>query len=115
MMSVRLSPARADVERELERRMMLNEQRRSAVLACILAAIVVGRGIYHLAYGFAGADLLGRGDTLLLRALGVGFEAYTSSWVSRRIREGREPSKSGAYLRAAFEVAMPTAMMAIMC
>jgi len=95
--------------------MMLNEQRRSAVLASILAAIVVGRGIYHLAYGFAGADLVGRGYMLLLMALWVGVEAYNFIWVSRRIREGREPAKSGAYLRAAFEVAMPTAMMAIMC
>ena len=43
-MSVHDSPARVDIERELEGRMLLNEQRRSAVLACILAAIVVGRG-----------------------------------------------------------------------
>jgi len=41
--------------------MLLNEQRRSAVLAWILAVIVVGRGIYHFAYGFAEDDLLGRG------------------------------------------------------
>ena len=113
--SVKLSPARADVERELERRMLLNEQRRSAVLAWILAAIVVGRGIYHFAYGFAEDDLLGRGYTLLLMAAWVGVETHNFLWVSRRIREGREPVRSRAYIRAAFEVAIPTAMLAIMC
>src|SRR4030095_8828008 len=45
----------------------------------------------------------------------VGVETHTFIWVSRRIREGREPVRSRAYLSAAFEVAMPTAMMAIMC
>jgi hypothetical protein len=111
----KLSPAGADVERELERRMLLNEQRRSAVLAWILAAIVVGRGIYHLAYGFAEDDLLGRGYTLLLMAGWVSVETYNYIWVSRRIREGSKPVKIRAYIRAAFEVAIPTAMMAIMC
>jgi adenylate cyclase len=114
-MSVKFSPARADVERELEGRMLLTEQRRSAVLASILAVTVVGRGIYHLAYGFAEDDLLGRGYTLFLTAAWVGVETHNFIWVSRRIREGREPVRSRAYIRAAFEAAMPTAMMAIMC
>src|SRR5262245_23973086 len=52
---------------------------------------------------------------LLLMAAWVGVEAHTFIWVSRRIRQGRGPVRSRAYLRAAFEVAMPTAMMAIMC
>jgi adenylate cyclase len=111
----KLSPAWADVERELERRMLLNEQRRSAVLAWILAAIVVGRWIYHLAYGFAEDDLLGRGYALLLIAGWVGAETHNFIWVTRRIREGKAPVKVRDYLRAAFEVGMPTAMMAIMC
>jgi len=114
-MSAKFSPARADVERELDRRMLLNEQRRSAVLAWILAAIVVGRGIYHLAYGFAEDDLLGRGYTLLLMAGWVGVETYNFVWVSRRVRERREPVRIRAYIHAAFEVAIPTAMLAIMC
>ena len=113
--SVKLSPARADLERELERRVLLNEQRRSAVLAWILAVIVVGRAIYHFAYGFAEDDLLGRGYTLLLMAAWVGVETHNFLWVSRRIREGREPVRSRAYIRAAFDVAIPTAMLAIMC
>ena len=95
--------------------MLLNEQRRSTVLDWILAAVVVGRGIYHLVYGFAEDDLLGRGYTLLLMAAWVGVETHNFIWVSRRIREGREPVKIRAYIRAAFEVAIPTAMMAIMC
>jgi hypothetical protein len=78
-MSVKFSPARADVERELERRMLLNEQRRSTVLDWILAAVVVGRGIYHLVYGFAEDDLLGRGYTLLLMAAWVGVETHNFS------------------------------------
>ncbi len=113
--TLRLSPANIDVERELERRMLLTDQRRSAVLACILAAIVVGRAIYHLAYGFAEGDLLGRGYTLLLLTAWVAVETHNFFWANRRVREGREPVRSRAYLRAAFEVAMPTAMMAIMC
>src|SRR5689334_19995097 len=84
-----LSPARGDVEQELERRVLLNEQRRSAVLASILAVIVVGRGIYHFAYGFAEDELLGRGYTLLLMAAWVGVETHNFFWVGRRIREGR--------------------------
>ncbi len=112
--TLRLSPARAD-ERELAGRILLTEQRRSAILAWILAAIVVGRGIYHLVHGFAEDDLLGRGYTLFLLAAWVGVETHSFIWASRRIREGREPIRSRAYLRAAFEVAMPTAMMAIMC
>jgi adenylate cyclase len=115
VMGVRVSPARADIERELERRMLLTERRRSAVLAWILGAIVVGRGIYHLRYGLAEDDLLGRGYTLVLIAAWVGFETHNFIWVSRRIREGREPVRSRAYVRAAIEVAMPTTMMAIMC
>ena len=114
-MSVHDSPARVDIERELEGRMLLNEQRRSAVLACILAAIVVGRGVYHLAYGFAADELLGRGYILLVMTAWVGVETHNFIWVSRRIRERRGPVKSRAYLRAAFEVAMPTVMLAIMC
>jgi adenylate cyclase len=114
-MTASFSPTRADIERELERRMMLNEQRRSAVLACILAAIVIGRGIYHWAYGFAQDELLGRGYMLVVMAAWVGVETYNFIWVSRRIREGSESVTGRAYIRAAFEVAMPTAMMAIMC
>jgi adenylate cyclase len=95
--------------------MLLTEQRRSAVLACILAAIVVGRAIYHYAYGLAEDALLGRGYMLLLMAAWVGVETHTFIWVNRRIRQGRGPVRSRAYLRAAFEVAMPTAMMAILC
>src|SRR4029453_12926919 len=45
----------------------------------------------------------------------VGLETHNFIWVSRRIRERRGPVKSRAYLRAAFEVAMPTVMLAIMC
>jgi len=66
-------------------------------------------------HGFAEDDLLGRGYTLFLLAAWVGVETHNFIWASRRIREGREPIRSRAYLRAAFEVAMPTAMMAIMC
>ena len=95
--------------------MLLTEQRRSAVLACILAAIVVGRTVYHYIYGLAEDALLGRGNMLLLMAAWVGVETHTFIWVSRRIREGREWARSRAYFRAAIEVAMPTAMMAIMC
>src|SRR5262245_61716397 len=95
--------------------MLINEQRRSAVLAGTLAAVVVGRAIYHLAYGFSEIDLLGRGYALLLLAVWAGVEAHNFIWVSRRIREGGEAVRSRAYVRAAFEVAMPTAMMAIMC
>jgi adenylate cyclase len=95
--------------------MLLNEQRRSAVLAWILAVIVVGRAIYHFAYGFAEGDLLGRGYTLLLMVAWVGVETHNYLWASRCIREGGEPGRSRAYIRAAFEIAIPTAMLAIMC
>jgi adenylate cyclase len=95
--------------------MLLNEQRRSAVLAWILAVIVVGRGVYRLAYGFAEDDLLGRGYALLLMAAWIGVETHSFLWVSRRIREDREPVRSRAYIRAAFEVTLPTAMLTIMC
>jgi hypothetical protein len=95
--------------------MLLNEQRRSAVLAWILAAIVVGRGLYHLAYGFAQDDLLGREYTLLLMAGWVGVETYNFIWVSRRVREGSKPVKIRHYIREAFEIAIPTATLAIMC
>src|SRR4030095_1772078 len=113
-MSVHDSSARVDIERELEGRMLLNEQRRSAVLACILAAIVVGRGVYHLAYGFAAGEMLGRRDILLVDTALVGLETHHLILGGRRIRERRGPVKSRAYLRTAFEVAMPTVMLAIM-
>jgi len=60
-------------------------------------------------------DLRGRGYTLLLMAGWVGVETYNFVWVSRRIREGTKPVKIQNYIRTAFEVAIPTAMMAIMC
>jgi adenylate cyclase len=52
---------------------------------------------------------------LLVLAAWAGVEAHNFIWVGRRIREGREGVKSRAYVRAALEIAMPTAMMAIMC
>src|SRR5204862_3600446 len=93
------SSASVDVERELEGRMLLTEQRRSAVLACILAAIVVGRTVYQYIYGLAEDALLGRGYMLLLMAAWVGVETHTFIWVSRRMREGREWARSRAYFR----------------
>jgi adenylate cyclase len=108
-------PARRSVEEELDRRVLLIERQRSAVLAAILATIVLGRGIYQLVYASATDGLLGRGYILLVMAVWVGVETLNLISVSRRIRDGRAPAKSHAYLRAAFEVAMPTAMLAILC
>jgi adenylate cyclase len=104
-----------DIQRELDRRMLLNEQRRSVVLAAILTVIVVGRAFYHGVYGYGRDDLLGRGYTLLLMAAWIGLEIQNFVSVSHRIREGKEPLRRQVYFRAAFEATMPTVMMAIMC
>ena len=45
----------------------------------------------------------------------VVLEALTYLLVSQRIRDGRERVSFRAYISAALEVAMPTAMMALMC
>ena len=45
----------------------------------------------------------------------VGLEALTYLFVSQRIREGRERVPFRSYVSTTLEVAMPTAMMALMC
>jgi len=105
---------RDDVERELERRMLISERRRAAILGLIIAAIFVARAIYQAAYGLRG-DLPGRGSTLVVLAGWMSLEALIFVSVSHRIRDGKERVPFRAYVSAALEVAMPTIMMAIMC
>ena len=109
------SQNRDDVEHELERRILISEQRRSAMLGWIIAAVFVARAIYHLVYGQGGDVLPGRAATLVVLGCWVVLEAVTYLFVSQRIRDGREPVPFRAYISAALEVAMPTAMMALMC
>lgn len=85
------------------------------MLGVIIAAVLVARAIYQAAYGARADALPGRGSTLPVLGCWVGLEALTYVFVSHRIRDGREPVPFRAYISAALEVAMPTAMMAIMC
>jgi adenylate cyclase len=101
-----------DVERELERRTLISEQRRAAILAWILTAILVPRAIYQETHGF---ELPGRGTTLFVLSFWIGLEALTYVSVRRRIRDGKELVPFRAYVSAALEVAMPTIALAIMC
>jgi adenylate cyclase len=103
------------VERELERRILISEQQRSAILAGILVAVFVARALYHAAYGLHGDELPGRGATLVVLGCWVGLEAVTYLFVSQRIRDGRERVPFRSYVSTTLEVAMPTAMMALMC
>lgn len=106
---------RDDVERELERRTLISEQRRAAILVWILTAVLVARAIYQGSYGFREDALPGRSSALLVLGGWIGLEALTYLFVSHRIRDGRERVPFRAYVSAALEIAMPTAMMAVMC
>jgi adenylate cyclase len=106
---------RDDVEREIEQRTLISEQRRAAILAWILTAYLVTRAVYLGAHGFREEDLPGRNSSLLVLACWIGLEALTYLFVSHRIRDGKERVPFRAYLSSALEVAMPTAMMAVMC
>jgi len=112
---VSASPLGDDVEHELERRTLISEQRRAAILAWILTAILIGRAIYQGVYGLQGGDLPGRSYILLVLAGWIGLEALTYLSVSQRLRDGRDRVPFQAYLNAALEAAMPTAVMALMC
>jgi adenylate cyclase len=114
-LAVRPSPLDVDVEHELERRTLISEQRRAAILAWILTAILIGRAIYQLAHGPRENDLPGRSYVLLMIACWIALEVLTFVAVRQRLRDGRERVPLRAYLNAAVEAAMPTAVLAVMC
>ena len=105
-------PLRDAVERELERRTLISERRRAAILGWILAAIFVARAMYQV---FREGDLPGRSYTLVVLSGWILLEALIFLLLGHRIRDDKERIPFRAYLSAALEVAMPTIMMALMC
>ena len=57
---------RDHLERELERRILISEQRRSAMLGWIIAAVFAARVIYQVVYGQRADVLPGRASTLIV-------------------------------------------------
>ena len=103
-----------DVERELERRTLLSERRRAAILGLIISPIFVARALYQASYG-GGGELPGRGAMLGVLAGWIGIEALIFAFVNDRIRADKERVPFRAYVSGAVEIAMPTLMMAVMC
>ena len=103
-----------DVERELERRTLVSERRRAAILGLIISAIFVARALYQASYG-GGGELPGRGAMLGVLAGWIAIEALIFAFVNDRIRADKERVPFRAYVSGAVEIAMPTIMMAVMC
>lgn len=108
-------PLHDDFERDLERQTLISEKRRATILGWSLTGIFAVLISYSASHGFRPDVLPGGGWPLLVLALWILLEYATHAVLTRRLRDGQERVPLRIYLSAAFEVAMPTIVMAIMC
>ncbi len=101
--------------RGLEHQTLINDQRHAVVLFWTLTAILVVRVLFQTLRGFHESERPGRSFVLLMLGCWIGLEAFTVTFLRRRIREGRERVPMRVYISSALEVALPTVAMWILC